>query len=194
MKTLFTFIIMVVLTNAVLAQEIKFGPRAGLNFSTFTGEDANYLGIKPGLHVGGFVSRSITDRISVQPELLFSMKGASRKTSSFRYAQTLYYLDIPLFCGIGFSDHLRGLFGLQPSIYLGGTNKVKDPTDRKTSTDARNIRGFDIALAAGLEYQMENGLNFGARINYGFLTISKVENYKVNNLNFQATVGYSIGK
>jgi len=197
MRTLYTFttiLITACLMQTGHAQEIKFGPRVGLNFSTFTGGDANNFGLKSGVHVGGFASRSITDRISVQPELLLSMKGASRKTNGYTYSQTLYYLDIPLFCGIGFSDNLRALFGLQPSVFLEGKNKVKDPAKEKMFSDARSIRGFDLAIAAGLEYQMEMGLNFGARINYGFLNVSKVQNYSVNNLSFQATVGYTIGK
>lgn len=67
------------LTNA---QDVSYGVKGGLNLSNLSGdiEDAKSLF---GAHVGAFAEIKITDKFSVQPELLFSMQGAKQEYTYF---------------------------------------------------------------------------------------------------------------
>jgi hypothetical protein len=52
-------------------QKVKFGAKAGLNLSMLNGES----GSEVGFHVGGVAEIKFNDKISLQPELMFSTEG-----------------------------------------------------------------------------------------------------------------------
>ena len=56
------------------AQDVKFGAKAGLNLSNFTGDVEN-TSTKVGFQVGGFAEIKISEKFAVQPELLYSLQG-----------------------------------------------------------------------------------------------------------------------
>src|SRR5688572_26725758 len=71
--------IMAVLTAE--AQTARFGIKGGVNANTFylktegTGSDSRFSLTKPGFHVGGIADLAFGPNFSLQPQLLFAMKG-----------------------------------------------------------------------------------------------------------------------
>ena len=57
------------------AQNSRIGATAGYNISNFSGMKG--MSSRPGVVVGGFVQYNFVGGFSIQPELLFSMEGAS---------------------------------------------------------------------------------------------------------------------
>lgn len=53
------------------AQDVKFGAKAGLNLSMLSGGSDS----KVGFHVGGVAEIKFNDKVSLQPELMFSTEG-----------------------------------------------------------------------------------------------------------------------
>ena len=80
MKKVLLSAIAVMAFMSVSAQETRFGVKAGLNLSTFTGdaEDAKSL---VGFQVGGFAEIKLTDKFAIQPEVLFSTKELNLRIS-----------------------------------------------------------------------------------------------------------------
>src|SRR6476620_12597493 len=97
--------------GAASAQSVKFGVKAGLNVANVTVSN-DYFGVtspststKIGFHVGGLAELKLTDKFAIQPDLLFSMQGATTKSSENDFAGftstsedkiNLSYINIPV--------------------------------------------------------------------------------------------------
>jgi hypothetical protein len=60
------------------AQSIRFGAKAGVNFASVGGEDVPNLEGKTGFHIGGLVEILFTEKLGIQPEILYSTQGAKQ--------------------------------------------------------------------------------------------------------------------
>ena len=56
---------------------VRYGIKGGYNLATFSGPDSKSSEYKSGFSAGGFLNFGVADIISIQPELLYSQKGAS---------------------------------------------------------------------------------------------------------------------
>lgn len=81
MKKILLPLAVILLTSGAYAQSVKFGVKAGLNVSTFTGDDSDEAESLTGFHVGGVAEIKFTDKFSLQPELLYSTQGAKASVS-----------------------------------------------------------------------------------------------------------------
>ncbi|MGJ8550466.1 porin family protein [Winogradskyella wichelsiae] len=193
----------------VNAQEVNFGAKAGLNFSSFSGDDTEELDGLTSFHIGGVAEISISDKFSVQPELLYSIQGASAEDSysEFGYSGSsestvkLSYLNIPImakyYIAEGFSVEAGPQIGLLLSAkedyeysetFEGETFSESGDEDVKDS-----YKGIDLGFNFGLGYKMDSGLNFSARYNLGLSNIYDGEgsdDYSINNNVLQVSVGF----
>src|SRR5690606_27624389 len=65
--------------SANAQQEVKFGPKAGVNFATISNvEDSKML---TGFYVGGVAEIKFTDKFSIQPELMYSAQGVKQESN-----------------------------------------------------------------------------------------------------------------
>tara|TARA_R110001583_G_scaffold22784_3_gene85049 strand:+ start:18984 stop:19154 length:171 start_codon:yes stop_codon:yes gene_type:complete len=55
-----------------LAQEVHFGIKAGVNFASLGGDDSDGLDGLTSILFGGVVDIGVTEKFSVQPELVYS--------------------------------------------------------------------------------------------------------------------------
>ena len=62
-------------TSALAQQEVKFGPKAGVNFSSVNGNDADGKESLLGFHLGVFAEIKFNDKFAIQPEVLYSSQG-----------------------------------------------------------------------------------------------------------------------
>src|SRR5690606_3935814 len=112
------------------AQNLGFGVKGGLNYSslnlTFTTLDKNATGY----HVGGFVKVPLAKKFSIQPELLYSTKGAEvRSPLDFLTGSVgiqLYYLDQPVVVNYELTDMI--------SVHGGGNTSYLLDTHAKLAT------------------------------------------------------------
>ena len=74
MKKLFT-ITMALVAFTISAQNITFGAKAGLNFASMAGDDADGLDGRTSFHLGVTAEIEMSDTFSIQPELLYSGQG-----------------------------------------------------------------------------------------------------------------------
>ena len=56
--------------------DVKFGAKGGVNFANLVGDDAGDATMFVGFNVGLFVEIPITDKLTIQPELLYSAQGS----------------------------------------------------------------------------------------------------------------------
>ncbi len=171
---LVTVIAVLGLTN-VNAQEIKFGVKGGLNFAYISGDNTDDIDPITDFNFGLLAEIPISEKISFQPELLYSGQGSS---------VALNYLNIPL---MGKYYLTKGL-SLEAGPQIGFLLAAKDD-----GTDVKDLYNtVDFGVNFGLGYKLGNGLHFGARYNLGLSNINNIDGFSDKNKNqvFQLSVGY----
>lgn len=196
--------------SLVSAQEIKYGIKAGLNVSTLVGdfESENSL---IGLHVGGFAEFKITDKFSVQPEILYSTQGAeSEYFVADEFSSTyderkikLGYLNIPVigkyFIFQGFSVEA----GPQIGFLLSAKNEYKFDNfvnERFTGSGEIDIKdqvkSVDFGFNIGAGYEFTENVFVQARYTLGLSSVFEdnyspaTNDYKAQNSVLQVSFGY----
>lgn len=145
------------------AQETSFGVKAGLNYAYINGSDVKDINPTFKYHAGAIINIGITQFFSIQPEFLYSVKGYS----SDQVDLDLTYLDVPILVKLKFTDQINLHFGPQLGYLISANQKTALGED-----DVKDqLRSFDLALAAGLEYEMNSGLSFGARYTFSVESI-----------------------
>ena len=185
---------------------VKYGVKGGFNGSTFSGSDSKGSEYKAGFAAGAFLNFGVSDNFSVQPEFLYSQKGASVDdflgNSGTTYKQTLGYLDVPIMFRYNVGEDGKGFFvevGPQGSFLLHQRQFLEDnggkeiAGSRTTSTD--DFNKVAIGYVGGLGYQITSGLQLGLRYTGDFSQVYKQENSAPNlhNSVFQFQVGYAFG-
>ncbi len=190
------------------AQKISFGVKAGVNQVTLNGElDFESL---TSFHAGITSEFFITDKFSVQPELVYSNQGASSEAfteSPFLFtfdSQSdfkLSYLNIPILSKFYITKNLSIEGGPQFGLLLSAKEEVLLNVHREN-----NIRTFerendvkerfktiDLALALGINYKWIKGFDMGLRYNLGLSNVFETDPDLQNRV-LQAYIGYRFFK
>ncbi|CAM4259125.1 porin family protein [Zobellia nedashkovskayae] len=139
--------------------EISFGGKAGINFTTLLGENADNTSAKVGAFIGGVVEIPVADNFYVQPELVFALQGADLGPSNV----SLVYVQIPLMAKYHITDEVAVELGPQVGFLLG------DNWDEDLNGQDTNSTDLGINLGGG--YRMDENFYFQLRLGFG---LSKV--------------------
>lgn len=191
MKKLFLLTAIAIVGFTVNAQDISLGAKAGVNLAAITGEDTDDLDGRTSFHVGAVVEISVSEKFSVQPELLFSGQGATLSEDGMDIDFKLDYINVPViakvYVGEGFSLEAGPQLGFLINSEIEGGDLAIDIKDY--------VKGIDLGVNFGLGYKLDNGLNFGARYNLGLTDGNDDEEFwesseAFKNGVFQISVGY----
>lgn len=167
----------------------------GANFANieFTGSDEPNWDRRLGLVGGVFVTMPLGSSFSVQPEVLYSQKGAKAKEGGDELTLELDYLDIPVLARVtaGGPTGLVLFGGPSFGFKLRARSKV-DVEGTKEETDIGNdVETFDLGLVIGAGVQSRSVL-FDARYQWGLSNINKDEfdATEVKNRVFSVLLGF----
>ena len=208
--------------SSAQAQDIRFGLRAGANYSNLSGniknEDTynNKVGFLGGVMLN--VPLLAEGLLSIQPEILYSQKGFENKPTEFssvlgkqkREGNVNYnYIDVPLllkFKALGFVAEA----GPQYSYLLSSNNETKTTTtptvgsptvsETKDKNDVSGLNRNELGYLAGVGYEATNGLSLNLRYTGAFSDFVKSDNSAYFNGDlknarhsaFQISLGYLI--
>ena len=189
---------------AARAQETRIGIKAGGTLSTFVGADVtSSSSSKLGFH-GGFVANlGINDRFSIQPELLYSMKGTEDKansgTTTITGYQTLHYLDVPVMLKANFNQFFLEA-GPQAGVLLSAKATIESGSNSQSLDNKSTFKDVDLGYALGLGFQATSGPMVGFRYNGAFTDVPKSQSFggrtiqpQARNSAFQLYIGYLFG-
>ena len=176
----------------VSAQDVKFGVKGGLNLSTIK---STYPGVNGsvqtspdnkmlvGFHVGGFAEIGLSDKLSFQPELLFSMEGSKAENSTtetenmggitYTYKETstsnvvTNYINVPLLLKYKATENLFFVAGPQVGFLMSAKQDYESKStttqtmngNTTTTTDSETLSGVDVKKQFE---SMSYGLDLGA--------------------------------
>lgn len=134
------------------AQSAK-GLKAGLTMSTFTGSDADAIGVSPdyrmGFAFGGYTSYKISPNMSFQPEAYYAMKGAKYEDGGESLEFKLNYLQIPLLFVMQPAAG-KSFFYAGPDVGINLSAKVKaESGGLSAEEDLDEVKSLDLGLTVG---------------------------------------------
>lgn len=158
----------------------KFGIKGGVNLTNMYVQDVSDENMKVGFNAGFFAKLPVARGFSIQPELLYTSKGAKETYNNFiegrgEYRFNLNYIELPVLAVFNVAKNFNIHVG--PYVaYLAEAN-IKDLEDNGTireieDLDADNFNRIDYGVAGGLGIDISN-FTIGARYNYGFREIGK---------------------
>ena len=150
-----------VLPSTVLAGGLSVGPKVGVNFANFTGNDVEGEEMKIGAAIGGVLVYSFSDLISVQPELLYTMKGTLDEDDK---AINLNYLEIPILAKFSF---LTG--DVRPIAFIGPALGILLSADWDGKSEAPAGPGGALIKVSDLVNSTDIGAVIGAGVEIGKL-------------------------
>ena len=174
MHRIFLSVILTTAASVAAAQNISFGIKAGPSYTKFRGVDPAQLSsasnaYRLGFHAGVMAEVKVTDKFSIQPEFLYSQKGAKNKLVSEIY-DVFSYLDLPIMVKARLGE--TGFFlegGPQFGYLLRATSTFMD-----YSYNVRDsYEKVDVGYAAGLGYQLASGPLLGFRFNGGLTRLNQ---------------------
>ena len=190
--------------TAATTNDNHFGVKVGGSLTNFVGSDVSSSSSnKIGFH-GGFVANiALGNRLSVQPELLYSMKGAKDEVSlggtTIKATQTLHYIELPILLKAKFNQFFVEA-GPQAGVLFDASVKTEGGSSSATESNKDQFNEVLFGYAAGFGYQLESGLMLGLRYNGDFNNVTRgvtANNVKTQanarNSAFQVYVGYTFG-
>jgi hypothetical protein len=165
----------------VHSQDIHLGAKVGINFASIYGDNTGDLDpITSLVNFGVVAEMPFSEKLSFQPELMYSIQGYSIGED----VVALNYLNLPLMGKYYLSKGFSVEAGPQIGFLLSGKYEDVDVKD--------NFKTIDFGVNLGLGYKLNNGLNFGARYDFGLSNINGVDGAsdKYRNGVLQVSVGY----
>lgn len=166
-----------VIFNTVQSQSLRFGVKAGANFSDLIGDDTSGLdtSTKTGFHIGALVEFKLLENLSIQPEIMYSSKGA--KLDDFDDVN-FNYITVPV---------LAKLYLITEKLSLEVGPQFSFLIDESVP-DQFESESFDFAAVGGLGYQFTENVFVQLRYVAGLTDTSK--DAEIKNRVFQLSLGY----
>jgi hypothetical protein len=158
-----------------LGQTPSMGIKGGLNLSNLYIDDVDDENARIGFNLGLYAQVLSSETFALQPELLFSTKGARDEfngTIDQEIKFNLNYLDLPVLAVFKLGESAEIHAGAYASYLLNANVSTEgDLGGGNDDIDRDHLKSFDYGLVGGF------GLNFGtlqvgARYNYGLVEIA----------------------
>ncbi|MFC7357352.1 porin family protein [Jejudonia soesokkakensis] len=187
MRKLFLLSIFIVLGCITSQAQISFGAKAGVNFASLQGDDADDIEGQTTINIGGIANIGITELLAVQPELVYSRQGF--KSDENDITVFLDYLTIPVMADFTIAEGLSLQGGPQVGINI---NSIIKDDETENEEDLDNVEGLDLGMGIGAQYRLPMGLFFQARYVAGLNNVFEdIEGESVDAKN--SVISVSIG-
>ncbi|TPE43088.1 porin family protein [Pontibacter mangrovi] len=198
--------------------QLRFGIRAGVNFSDWDGETMQSVQdlvdmadgyatqeMRTGFHAGGYVTIPVTPGFEIEPGLQYSQKGMVLRgklpveevdflNANVTLTNKSEYLDLPVLAKVYVGEGFHFFAGPQVSYLL--SNKVSAEAGAlgfKALNQEWDMKSgfseFDAAVTGGVGYKFANGFNISAGYDYGLNPIDSKGNFETYNRVIKASVG-----
>lgn len=191
MKRIFVLSVFTLIGFTIQAQ-VNFGIKAGVNFTSFSGSDAKMEGMSPNYKVGfaggGLVNIQLGEMFSLQPELLYSMEGATYKYMGQSVHLKTDYINVPVLAQYNSALGFYAETGPQ----IGFLTSAKASSDGNSMNVKDGFKNINFSWGLGAGYKLSNGIGIGARYNLGLTSIAD-DGSNVKTGGFHIGLSYTFG-
>jgi len=180
---------------------VRYGLKGGLNVASLRG-DVDEPSPRLGVHFGVTAEIRVSERFSIQPELMYSMQGIREEGSLMidgnfvegEATTKLDYIILPIMAKIYMTEG----FTLEVGPQIGLLNSARVKYDIRSSTDtfsgstdiSNQMKSLDFAVNAGLGYKLPSGLFFQGRYTLGLTNAYDGDEAEIKNGVVQFSIGY----
>ncbi|MGQ2985110.1 porin family protein [Flavobacterium sp.] len=180
---------------------VRYGLKGGLNVASLRG-DVDEPSPRLGVHFGVTAEIRVSERFSIQPELMYSMQGIKEEGSLMidgnfvegEATTKLDYIILPIMAKIYMTEG----FTLEVGPQLGLLNSARVKYDIRSSNDtfsgstdiSNQMKSLDFAVNAGLGYKLPSGLFFQGRYTLGLTNAYDGDEAEIKNGVVQFSIGY----
>ena len=188
MRNLILIISLFIFTDSTIkAQEnIIFGAKGGINLSNLSSDNFAETSPRTGFHLGLLAEVPLSNKLSIQPEILYSTQGTEADQITIGGSPTkadynLDYIQVPFLGKIYLTESLSVEAG--PSFNFLVKEEIGGGGTDFGST-------FEFGGALGASYAIRGGFFGSARYLYGFTDALDTFSTTYNNSGFQLGVGF----
>lgn len=181
------------------ASKTKFGAKGGINLANIVGDDAGDANMFVGFNAGFFVEIPVTDKLTIQPELLYSAQGSKSEgplviegnVYDVEATIKLNYINIPVM----FKYQVADKFSLEAGPYVGFLTNAKMKVEvvgyGSDTVDMKDmVKSTDFGLGVGMNYEFSDVVFANARYQGGLTQIGDTgEGDDIKNSVFQVGLG-----
>jgi len=190
------------------AQENRIGVKGGINFANFTGYQQIGQQAKIGINAGLLYELRLNDKISFQPEVLYSSQGTEYRINENQFKifrkTNFSYINVPVVFRYYPIEFISLEVGPQIGYLIEANEKIDvdgESVSKAIITD--DYKTLDFSAVFGLTAHLKMGLFISGRYNLGLSLVDdksfivREENKIISvmdrkNSVFQISVGYSL--
>jgi len=175
------FITLLAITEGyfVNAQEFKGVIIVGATAAQIDGDDLGGFD-KAGFQIGGGVSFPLNEKLSIQPEILFSQKGSKARKNEPFFNWQLNYIDIPFLLTYKINDNFDVHVGPGANYLLS----ARFDAGFGFTDQSEAFKTVDATINAGLEYHFSELWSANARITSSVVSAGKFQRYYNRTIHF----------
>jgi hypothetical protein len=170
-----------VIPISLIAQDNRTGIKGGLNVSNLYIDDVSDESLRPGFHIGVFTQLPISETFVIQPEVLYSTKGARATYDTDvidlegEYSFNLNYVDVPVLATFKLGESANIQVGPYVSYLTNaGVSTDGDIVEGASDLGRDHFSTIDYGLSAGFELNF-SAVTVGTRYNYGLNQVADSE-------------------
>jgi len=159
----------------------EFGVKGGFNMSNLygSGDDVDDNNVLYGFNAGVYATLPISDFIAIQPEILFTTKGAKLEYNNQLVSGDakfkLNYIEVPLLVRVNITKNFNVHAGGYASYLVSSKVTGEGSFDFDENVDTDDLNKFDAGIAAGVGVDFDP-ISIGVRYNYGLTKVGKERN------------------
>lgn len=149
-KCLLTGLFVLVCSAPALAQ-ITYGVKAGVNLADTSFSEGSDVpsSARVGPLVGVFATVPVWGRLSVQPEAIYSVKGASLDVFDLESHYIVDYLEVPVLVRVAVTRRVHVFGGPSLAYRLRARNRIEFGSSTEEIDIGEEVESFDFGIVGG---------------------------------------------
>ena len=156
MKFLVAVLVLTLGCASTAAAQIAYGARAGVNFAnvSFDGEEDTPSSGRLGALVGVFATVPLWGRLAVQPEAIYTVKGASLDLADLDSSYIVDYFEVPLLARFPVRRNVYVAAGPSFAVRIRARSRTSFAGSTQEVDLKEDVEPFDVGVvgAVGVEF------------------------------------------
>jgi hypothetical protein len=191
MRLLPAALVLILMFGSSASAQITYGAKAGVNFAnvSFADEDVPSSS-RIGLLAGAFATVPLTGWLSVQPEAIYTVKGASIDIFDIESDYIVDYLEVPVLARVPIQRRVYLAVGPSIAFRIRARNRTSFGGSTEEVNIADDVESLDIGVVGAAGLEMGRWV-FDGRYTHGFsdTDADTSDNVKIRNRVFSVSAG-----
>jgi hypothetical protein len=194
MRTFAAAFVLVLTCVSPATAQITYGVKAGVNFAnvSFDGDDEVPSSGRAGLLAGAFATIPLAKWLTVQPEAIYTVKGASLDVFDIDSDYIVDYLEVPVLARVPVRNRVYVAAGPSVAFRIRARSRTSFAGSTEEIDIGEDVESLDIGVVGAVGFQMGRWV-FDGRYTHGLsdTNVEKNDNVKIRNRVFSLSGGFT---